>query len=163
MKAFRIPLVGSMVIGALLLMSQPQPAFGASYVVDNTDDDPGLAKQACLGAADDCSLRGAITRANAASSPGDVITFDAVVFAPGTITIASALPTLTGGSDTIDGTAATVVVRGKRRARRLQLLDSRVCGQHVKGPSGDGLPGRNQFELQQQRQQHHRSQQCDLG
>jgi hypothetical protein len=100
-------------VGTAILALPSEPAFGTSYVVDTTANDPGVTQTACTGAANDCSLRGAITRANAAASPGDVITFDAAVFpsgAPATITIASTLPNLTGGSDIIDGTGAGVII-----------------------------------------------------
>ncbi len=85
------------------------PALAASYVVDTTSD---ASLTACTAAASDCSLRGAITDANA-SGTGDVITFDPAVFpsaTPATIAIASALPNLTGFSHTIDGTGAGVIV-----------------------------------------------------
>ncbi len=99
------------ILAVCMLLSFPSgPVSAASYVVDTIDDDPTVLKSACEGAADDCSLRGAITRANAASTPGDVITFDAGVFAPGTIPIANVLPALTGGGDTIDGTGASVLI-----------------------------------------------------
>ncbi len=89
-----------------------------AFVVDTTSD---ASLTACTAAAGDCSLRGAITNANAANSPGDVITFDATVFpsgAPATITIDGtgngALPSLNNanGTDTIDGTGAGVIVDG---------------------------------------------------
>jgi len=62
------------------------------------------------------SLRQAILDANASAS-ADVITFDPAVFppppaAPGVILVGSALPTLLGTGDTIDGTGAGVVIDG---------------------------------------------------
>jgi hypothetical protein len=110
------------------------PALGATYEVDTTDDDAGIAKSACTGSADDCSLRGAITNANTASSPGDLITFDATVFNPGTIAIASALPNLSDGGDTIDGTGATgVVIDSTDEARGFICLPIVSAGNTVKG------------------------------
>ena len=69
---------------------------------------------ACTGAPLDCSLRGAISNAAALGS-ADTITFDTGVFPPGTpatITLGSALPTLSNNGDTIDATGAGVIVDG---------------------------------------------------
>ena len=52
-------------------------ASANTYVVDKTTDDPGT--DACTGAANDCSLRSAITTANANAGP-DVITLPAGTF-----------------------------------------------------------------------------------
>ena len=56
----------------LLLVGGAEPAYAAAYVVDTTSD---ATLTACTVAAGDCSLRGAITNANASGS-GDTITFD---------------------------------------------------------------------------------------
>jgi hypothetical protein len=100
---------------AAILALPSAPTQGASYVVDTTSDDGSAPFQACTGAPTDCSLRGAIARANAASTPGDIITFDPAVFppnpAPTAIVSGSAL-SLTAGSDTIDGTGANVLIDG---------------------------------------------------
>lgn len=107
------------------------PALGATYVVDTIDDDPGVTMTACTGAPGDCSLRGAITNANA-SGAGDVITFDPSVFNPATINIASALPTLTGGGDTIDGSGVSVTIQGAE-ARTFDCLVISSANNTVKG------------------------------
>jgi len=81
------------------------------YTVDLTSD---ANITTCTGAAGDCSLRGAIFRANAASSPGDVIIFDPLVFpagAPATIASSSVL-SMSAGSDTINATGRGVIVDG---------------------------------------------------
>jgi hypothetical protein len=60
------------------------------------------------------SLRAAITTANS-DGVATTITFDPVVFppaAPGVIALLTALPNITGPGDTIDGTAAGVVLNG---------------------------------------------------
>src|SRR3990172_12519469 len=103
MKTGHLVVLVTLAALAALFSLPAGPAAGASFVVDTTADDPGIALQ-CGGGPGDCSLRGAITAANV-NPPGDVITFDPAVFPPGTITIAgSGLPNLTGGGDTIDGT-----------------------------------------------------------
>jgi len=131
MKTFRLPLLGSVAIAALLLVSQPQPAFGASFVVDTAIDDPGITLQGCSVAAGDCSLRGAITRANL-SSAGDVITFAPGVF-PATITIGSNLPLISGGGDTIDGTGAGVVIDGTGESQAFPCVWVTSAGNTIKG------------------------------
>src|SRR5262245_35830263 len=75
-------------LGALLLLAPS--AAAATFVVDRTDDSAAVAAQACTAAANDCSLRGAIIKANA--TPGaDVITFAASTNGlPFTLTIANA-------------------------------------------------------------------------
>ena len=105
---FRLCVFVFVVLGALLAAPAPM-ALGASYTVDTTSV---ASLTACTGAAGDCSLPGAIINANAASSPGDVITFDPAVFNPGTITLGSALPAMTGGGDIIDATGAGVTIDG---------------------------------------------------
>jgi len=118
---------------AAFLALPASPALGATYEVDNFDDDPGIALTACTGAVKDCSLRGAITNANTASSPGDLITFDPTVFNPGTIAIASVLPVLSDGGDTIDGTGATVVIDSTDEARGFDCLAINSANNTVKG------------------------------
>ena len=135
MKTFLTPLLASAAMAALLFFSEPQPAFGASYVADTAADDPGITLTACTGAANDCSLRGAITRANAASSAGDVITFDAAVFpsgAPVAIPIASVLPALSDGGDIIDGTGAGVIIDSTDEARGFNCVVISSAGNTVK-------------------------------
>jgi len=110
MYTARLIILATAVAFVSFLAVPSSPALGASYVVDTTaDDGPVPALTACTGTANDCSLRGAITNANAASTPGDVITFDAAV---GTIAIGTSLPAMTVGNDTIDGTATAEVIQG---------------------------------------------------
>ena len=58
------------------------PALAATFVVDTSTDDGSAAFQACTGAANDCSLRGAIARANASDNADD-ITFNIPLSDPG--------------------------------------------------------------------------------
>ena len=56
------------------------PTIADTFVVDTTADDPALS--ACTAAAADCSLRGAISRANAIAD-ADNVTFDIPTSEPG--------------------------------------------------------------------------------
>ena len=88
-------------LAVALLPGAPRPAYAATYVVTTlADSGPG-------------SLRQAILDANA--TPGaDTITFSL----SGTITLASALPTITDPAGlTIDGSGQTVVVSGDNAVR----------------------------------------------
>lgn len=77
----------------------------ATYTVDTTADNGAL--MGCHSAANDCSLRGAIAKANATSA-NDTINFDAGVFGSAqTITLGGTELTITNnGSLTINGTGA---------------------------------------------------------
>lgn len=77
-------------------------------VVDNTSDNGALS--ACTAAANDCSLRGAISRANAVST-NDTINFDAGVFNVARTIIVSngELAVTNNGGLTINGTGANLL------------------------------------------------------
>lgn len=62
----------ALVVGSVV--RQATPVRAAAIVVDNLDDDPGAAKSACTAAANDCSLRGALSVANS-NGANDTITF----------------------------------------------------------------------------------------
>src|SRR5687768_8293531 len=98
-------LFAAVVAAASVFLALPAgPASAATYTVDRLDDNVATI---CSGAANDCSLRGAITNANG-SMAADTINFDAVGFPVGNlnpITLTAALPTMTAGSDTIDATS----------------------------------------------------------
>src|SRR3990172_8786506 len=65
----------SAIAGLLLLGAfSSRPAYGATYTVDTVSD---ASLTPCTGAANDCSLRGAITNANAPAAP-DTIEFAAL-------------------------------------------------------------------------------------
>src|SRR6185295_7781350 len=100
-----------MVVLALATAShETRGGSGTLYVVDTTAD---TLLTTCSGNPGDCSLRGAISRANSGSSPDDVINFDSTVFpagSPATISITSPVGQLTGGLDTIDATGRGVIV-----------------------------------------------------
>jgi hypothetical protein len=94
----------------LTLTARAANAGAAPYTVDTTSD---ASLTVCSGADNDCSLWGAITNANGGPI-GETINFAAEFSSAvtGTITIASALPALTGGGDIIDGTGRVVIIDG---------------------------------------------------
>ena len=96
---------GLLLTSMLVLAGTVTEARAATFVVDSVSDDAGLT--ACTSAPADCSLRGALVNANGAGG-SNVITFDAAVFNPGTITLTSTLPTITG-TLSIDGPGASLV------------------------------------------------------
>lgn len=53
----------ALILGIVILLAGVAPAFADIYDVDRTDDD--ASKTACTAAAMDCTLRGAIIKANA--------------------------------------------------------------------------------------------------
>ncbi len=63
----------AIVLGTLTVLLPSTPALSATFTVDSTSDSAALT--ACTAAADDCSLRGAIARANAVID-ADLIAFD---------------------------------------------------------------------------------------
>ena len=135
-------------------------------VVDTTSD---ATVTACAPAvAGDCSLRGALANANTAGSPGDLINFNIPAGSAGcsgavdpvcTIAIGSALPVLStgGGSDTIDGAGASVIIKGAEAqsyicigldssgntVRNLELTDCAhgisCCGGNANNTLGPGI------------------------
>ena len=124
--------------------------FGASssWAIDVTstaDSGPG-------------SLREAITTANSDGAP-TTITFDPTAFppttpcaapAPGTITLLSALPNITGPGDKIDGSGACVVIDGQGlptsvglRVRASNVTIKSMTIQNFVGNDGVRVEGRN--------------------
>lgn len=113
MRSLPLALIGLAALAALVGAGGARAVTG--YTVDTTSD---ANVAACTVAAGDCSLRGALNNAN---TDGDtsVITFDAGVFpsgAPATITLGSTLPVMSAGGDTVDGSAAGVIVDGNAGA-----------------------------------------------
>jgi IPT/TIG domain len=94
---------GSGLAVAATLVSGSVAMAASNLEVDTTADDGSLT--ACTAADDDCSLRGAITRANA--DAGSTITFASSV--TGTINLTSDLPTI-GAGQTITGPGAEALV-----------------------------------------------------
>ena len=83
------------------------------------------------------SLRAAITTANSDGGPTNIV-FDPAVFppppaAPGVILLNSALPTLTGMGDTIDGTGAGVILDGSASPSGSVALQVRQSNITVRG------------------------------
>lgn len=91
-------------LATLALLAFAGSSSAATLVVDNVSD--SAAQSACTVAANDCSLRGAITNTNV-DSAADVITFSG----PGTITIDTPLPAVTE-EVTISASGVAVVVTG---------------------------------------------------
>lgn len=139
------------VVAAALALSACVLMFGvyaadanaATYVVDNSTDNGALS--ACTGAANDCSLRGAITTANGDSTV-DTIDF----IGPGSVTIEAPLPpvierlTIDGnngavsvvGSGTYDCSgsdyAIDITAAGAAQSLIVGLPISSVCGRAIK-------------------------------
>ena len=86
-------------------------------MVDRTDD---TNVAICSNAANDCSLRGAINLANRVAGT-DTISFDASVFAPGTITLGSDLPMITTDINITGLGAAMVTVDGANNHRPFNI------------------------------------------
>src|SRR3990172_5905183 len=128
MKTGHLVVLVTLAALAALFSLPAGPALGASYVVDTTADDPGIALQGG-GGPGDFSLRGAITAANV-NPAGDVITFDPAVT---TIPIASVLPSLSGGGDSIDGSGATVIIDSTDEGRGFNCLNVPSAGNTIKG------------------------------
>ena len=118
-----VPLAVLAVLAALSL--DPSPAIGASYIVDRGDD---LPVTTCSAAPNDCTLRGAITSANAGGA-GDVITFDPAVTA---VALGAALPPLAGGNDTVDG-GGNVTIDANGEAPTFACVTLSSPGNVIKG------------------------------
>jgi hypothetical protein len=103
---------------AVALIFSASAARAVNYTVDNTTDDP--TKTGCTAAADDCSLRGAIIKANGTMA-GDMINFSGIpngstiFLVNGELTIA---PVATGGRLVFNGnTNPSVTVSGNNLSR----------------------------------------------
>ena len=124
------PLLLGVVAALPLLLSGGSVADASvTYVVDTVSDEGGLGFQSCTAAANDCSLRGAMTNANV-SSGIDTIRFNIPAGGTQTITVGlSALPNITDPV-TIDGTSQP------------QYAQTPIIGVVSSGrvaPPGDGL------------------------
>src|SRR5688572_188616 len=95
-----LQLVAFLLIAALAVCAYVLPVHAVNFItVDRTDD---AVVSGCTNAANDCTLRGALTIAAA----GDQISFDTTVFPTNTATtinVTSALPVLSQGILTIQG------------------------------------------------------------
>ena len=104
----------------------PKNSPATTFTVDNTSDNDALT--ACTAAANDCTLRGALTNANA-NPDNDTINFDAAVFSvPQTINLLTALPNI----------ASSVAVNGPG-ANLLAVRRSDTAGQFRVFTIGAGL------------------------
>ncbi len=96
------------VAGAIALLAAPGAAGAATFVVGSAADD-GAGAGVCATAADGCTLRTAVAKANAAAGPDDVslgagtvsLSATGAIEVLGTLTIAGA----GSGATTINGTA----------------------------------------------------------
>ena len=101
----------------LVLLGPALTQAAVIRTVDRTDD---ALVSTCSAAASDCTLRGALTVAGT----GDTIVFDAAVFNPGVINLASALPDLAVNTLTVEGPLA---------AQPQVILDGTAAGAGVNG------------------------------
>jgi CSLREA domain-containing protein len=100
-----------LILFAVLAVASIQSNSATAASVYSVDTISNNDLQACtIGDANDCSLRGAINNANDPSTPGDVIVFNSEFQSGLTISPSSALPTLTGGDDTIDASNRIVTI-----------------------------------------------------
>lgn len=114
MKFTHIVPITLAVVLATLTLQPAQPAYAATFSVDNIGDAAGGACD--IDIPNDCSLRSAIEQANL-TSDNDAITFDDTVFTDAsnsTITLTSQLPDIadasTAGTLTITGPESTDVI-----------------------------------------------------
>jgi hypothetical protein len=113
-------------------------AMAATYQVDTTADS---SLTGCTTADNDCSLRGAITDANA--DPNSTITFASTV--TGSIVLGGALPTVSAG-ETIQGPGARVLSIDGADAVQVFAVDTgagavQISGLRVTNGGGAGLGG----------------------
>jgi uncharacterized repeat protein (TIGR01451 family) len=118
------PLTGGLrvaLIGAAFLLASvaARPSQADTLSVDTTSD---ADLEVCSAAANDCSLRGAITLANSLGG-SNTITFDSDVFNSGTITLTSALPNIIG-TLMIDGPGASLVTVDGAGSYRVLYADT---------------------------------------
>ena len=129
-------------------ISPPQIAIAATYTVSKiADTNDGVCNA-------DCSLREAITAANA-NSGVDTITFNAAIFVPATITLTSALPQITDNVDIVGLGANKVIVNGANAFRPINIAASKtvtLSGITITQGSGDkggGIANRGTLTLRQ--------------
>ena len=118
---------------AFLLMSllgASSASHAATYVVDSIDDSN---LTACTAAANDCTLRGAINRANS-SAGADTINFAIPGEGVQTILSPSVLPALTDSATTIDG-----YTQSGAKANTLATGTDAVLKIQIKGGGRNGL------------------------
>lgn len=124
-SAVRLILTSAIVVGLLVTVVTPSKVYAASLVVDRFDDNASAS--ACTGVPNDCSLRGAVTKAN--TVPG----IDTVVLSAGTYTL-----TITGSNEdnnatgdldvrdhliVLGTTAATTIINGGEIDRVIQVMN----------------------------------------
>ncbi len=101
-----------LIIPLILIGVNLSPAHAAAITVTTLADGPGN----CPGS--NCTLRAAITQANASAGSVDTITFSL----SGIVTLTAPLPAITDSAGlTIDGTGQTIAISGNQRARILTV------------------------------------------
>jgi CSLREA domain-containing protein len=129
------------IIGTTVDMGATEKFPSLNLTVDTTSDNGSLT--ACTATANDCSLRGAISRAND-SAGDDTIVFDATVFAAAqTITLGgSELSINENGGLTITGTGANLLTINGNNQSRVFLVNPNayvaISGMTVTGGNGVG-------------------------
>ena len=127
---FLVPMLSLCVAAATL------PARAATFVVDRTDD---TFASACTGASNDCSLRGAVSAANAATT-GDIITFNAATFASArTIVLANGeLSVSNKGTLAVNGPKSSVTISGNNASRVWNIAPgANVAFDHLNTANGN--------------------------
>ncbi|MEZ5428755.1 MAG: carboxypeptidase-like regulatory domain-containing protein [Pyrinomonadaceae bacterium] len=115
-KSVNFSVLFTVLIGLTLVIG----TRAATFTVDRTDD---AAVSTCTAAANDCTLRGAVTAANGAAG-ADIINFDATVFASAqTITLGSGELSITGIL-TINGTGANLLTVSGGNASRVFFVSA---------------------------------------
>jgi CSLREA domain-containing protein len=102
-------------------MGAVETLLSTEFAID-TISDANL--NGCTSLSNDCSLRGAISLANALSG-AHTITFDSTVFSTAqTIVLTSALPNLSGNLTIDGGTARRVTISGNHLSNRVLVINS---------------------------------------
>jgi hypothetical protein len=137
---------GSGLAVAASLVTGSVAMAASSFEVDTTADDAALT--ACTAADNDCSLRGAISRANA--DPSSTITFASTV--TGTISLTSDLPTISA-AETIQGPGTTRLTINEQKYQGVTADTTAgavtISDLAIEGGKYDGLDssGSNQLTL----------------
>ena len=101
------------------------PAQASTYTVNTALDTPSVTDGACTTDFRGCSLRDAITAANASSGVADTISFILNQINLITLTTLSQLPAITDPAGlTIDGSSVNITISGAEQHRVFQISSS---------------------------------------
>jgi len=109
-KIYPAILITAVILGFCLVLIPTRAAPNATFVVDTPTDSNDSAYQQCTGAASDCSLRGAITKANALAGD-DIITLPAGTYTL-TITGSGEHNNATGDLDITSSITSSITING---------------------------------------------------